>query len=132
MLIALRAVVAAIALSIGEYPYQGVWLFLLGNGSLWLFGSLWGSLQINRGDCWWMKQKGGLTAQRNELSVVPTIDAETVLSPEKYLEYSKFYLKRQRPNAAKEHALKAFRGGNYEIRRQATQVLDQLNEVEFF
>jgi hypothetical protein len=32
------------------------WVFV--NGSLWLFGSIWGLRQISRGDCWLMRVLG--------------------------------------------------------------------------
>jgi hypothetical protein len=128
LLIALRAFVAAVALNIGEYPYEGIWLFLFGNGSLWLFGSIWGWVQVNRGDCWWMKQKGDVIAALGS----PKIESPRLLSPEQCLEYSKWYLKRQLQKSAKELALEAYRRGNYEIKHQAIRVLDDMNEVELF
>ena len=62
LLIALRAGMAATALCIGDYPEDGLGLFLVGNGLLWLFGSIWGWTQINHGECWWMKSKGEVVA----------------------------------------------------------------------
>ena len=132
ILSALRAGLAAIAVTSGRYPYEGIWLFLLGNGSLWLFGSIWGWVQVNRGECWWLKQKGEVTTVSSESTPLPKIDSNIKLSPEKYLEYSRWFLKRQLKNSAKEYALEAFRHGDFEIRRQAARVLDDLNEVEFF
>ena len=35
LLIALRAGLASLAVSVGRYPDDGLWLFLLGNGMLW-------------------------------------------------------------------------------------------------
>jgi hypothetical protein len=58
LLIALRAGIASIALSIGSSPWEGLWLFFIGNGTLWLFGSIWGRNQAIHKDCWWMKRKG--------------------------------------------------------------------------
>lgn len=130
ILSALRAAVAAVAVNIGQYPYEGVWLFLLGNGSLWLFGSIWGWVQVNRGECWWLKQKRDVTAASDQST--PKIDAPELLSADECLEYSKYYLKRKYENSAKELALEAFRRGRFETRRQAIRILDELNEVEFF
>lgn len=131
LLIALRTGLAALAVSMGSYPEDGLWLFLFGNGSLWLFGSIWGWVQINRGKYSWMKEKDGLVAAGPE-SALPKIDPLTQLSPEKYLEYSKFYLRRQLKNSSKEYALEAFRRGDVDVKRQAVRVLDELNEVEYF
>lgn len=131
LLIALRAGVAAFAVSLGRYPDDGLWLFLFGNGSLWLFGSIWGWVQIQRGEYSWMKKKDGLLEIKAE-SNLPEVSPQTQLSPEKYLEYSKFYLRRQLKSSAKEHALQAFRHGDLDIRHEAVHVLDELNEVEYF
>ncbi|MGB8980401.1 MAG: hypothetical protein WCC12_00845 [Anaerolineales bacterium] len=128
LLVALRAGLAAIAVSIGDDPGEGAWLFLLGNSSLWLFGSLWGWIEINRGSCWWMKQKRD-AARRGRAELLPP---EPDLSPETYMERGKWYLQHQQKDAAKAYALEAFRHGSFEIRRQAIQLLDDMNEVSFF
>lgn len=132
LLVALRAGVASLAVNIGEYPYEGLWLFLLGNGSLWLFGSIWGWTQVNRGVCWWMKHKGEIILTGEEETILPQNKPLIKLAPEKKLEYSNWYLKHERKDTAKEYAIEAFRHGNFEIRRQAVRLLDDLNEVEFF
>jgi len=131
LLSSLRAGIAAIAVIMGPYPYDGLWLFLLGNGSLWLFGSIWGWVQINHARCWWLERRGGAVACVNE-PVTPKIESHENLSPEKYLESSQWYLRHQIKNYAKQYALEAFRRGDFEVRRQAVRVLDDLNEVEYF
>jgi glucuronate isomerase len=78
-----------------------------------------------------MNQKDGLVPAETE-SALPKIDPHTQLSPQKYLEYSKFYLRRQLKNAAREYALEAFRRGDVDVKSQAVRVLDDLNEVEYF
>jgi len=128
LLVALRAGLASIAVSMGADPGEGAWLFLLGNGSLWLFGSLWGWIEIKRGSCWWMKQKRDV-ARRGRAEPLPP---EAGLSPENYMERGKWYLQHQQKDAAKAYALEAFRHGNFEIRRQAIQLLGDMNEVGFF
>ena len=124
LLIALRAAVATLAISIGSYPIDGIWLFLLGNGSLWLLGSLWGLDQVSRGECWLMEQKGEAPAGK-------TGEAEDI-SPQIHLERSRESLKRHEAAEAKKHALAAFRGGDREIRSQAVELLSALHEVEEF
>lgn len=128
LLVALRAGLASIAVSMGDDPGEGAGLFLLGNGSLWLFGSLWGWIEINRGSCWWMKQKRDAALLARDELLPPAPD----LSPETYIERGKWYLKHQQKDAARAYALEAFRHGSFEIRRQAVQMLDDLNEVGFF
>ena len=120
ILLALRAGMAALALSINKYPYDGIWLFLLGNGSLWLFGTLWGRNQVIRNDCWWMRRKGETTAQPQEQPItddeldvlVKGLDAEG--------------------NTVRRNALNAFRKGTPETRKKAVLVLSKLGEVEEF
>jgi hypothetical protein len=124
LLLALRAGLATLAISAGQYPLDGIWLFLLGNGSLWLLGSLWGLGQVSRGECWLMKQKG-------ETLAVKAGAAEDV-SPQIHLERSKELLKIYNAAEAKKHALAAFRGGDREIRSQAVKLLSALHEVEEF
>lgn len=124
LLIALRAAVATLAISIGSYPIDGIWLFLLGNGSLWLLGSLWGLDQVSRGECWLMEQKGEAPAGK-------TGEAEDI-SPQIHLERSRECLKRHEAAEAKKHALAAFRGGDREIRSQAVKLLSALHEVKEF
>jgi hypothetical protein len=124
LLIALRAGLAALAISVGSYPIDGIWLFLLGNGSLWLLGSLWGLDQVSRGECWWMEQKGQRLIMKNERAAD--------LSPEIHLERSREFIERYNAAEAKKHALAAFRGGDRAIRLQAVKLLSALHEVEEF
>ncbi len=124
LLIALRVGVATLAISVGPHPIDGIWLFLLGNGSLWLLGSLWGLAQVSRGECWLMEQKG-------ETRAIKTKEAED-LSPQIHLERSRKFIERYNPAEAKKHALAAFRSGDREIRLQAIKLLSALHEVEEF
>jgi hypothetical protein len=124
LLVALRAGVATLAISAGSYPSDGIWLFLLGNGSLWLLGSLWGLNQVSRGECWLIEQKG-------ETLAVKTAETEDI-SPQIHLERSAEFIESYNAAEAKKHALAAFRGGDREIRLQAIELLRTLHEVEEF
>lgn len=124
LLIALRAGVAILAISVAPYPIDGIWLFLLGNGSLWLLGSLWGLDQVSRGKCWWMEQKG-------ETLAIKTGEAED-LSPQIHLERSRQFIERYNAAEAKKHALAAFRNGDREVKLQAVKLLSALHEVQEF
>lgn len=124
LLIALRVGVATLAISVGSYPMDRIWLFLLGNGSLWLLGSLWGLDQVSRGECWLMKQKGERRIMKNER-------AED-LSPQIHLEQSREFMERYNAAEAKKHALTAFRSRDREVRLQAVRLLSALHEVEEF
>jgi len=124
LLIALRASLASLAVSVGRYPDDGLWLFLLGNGTLWLFGSIWGRNQISRNDCWLIRRKG------EGISVA--IDKAGNLAPHTHLQKSRDFLQGSRTAEAKEHALAAFRRGNRDIRTQAVWLLEVMEEVEKF
>ena len=124
LLLALRAGVATLAISAGSYPIDGIWLFLLGNGSLWLLGSLWSLDQVSRGECWWMEQKGETRIMKNERA--------EHLSPQIHLERSREFIERYNAAEAKEHAMAAFRSGDRAIRLQAVKLLSALHEVEEF
>ena len=124
LLIALRAGLASLAVSVGRYPDDGLWLFLLGNGMLWLFGSIWGRNQISRNDCWLIRRKG------ERISVA--IDKAGNLAPHTHLQKSRDFLQGSRTAEAKEHALAAFRRGNRETRTQAVWLLEVMEEVEKF
>jgi len=123
LLVALRAGMAALAVNIGRFPEDGLWLFLLGNGSLWLFGSLWGRNQVIRGDCWWIKRRGEI--------VVRSLEQLGKLSPEENLKHSRSFMDSDEGISAK-HALMAFRYGNPSIKKKAVGILDELGEVEMF
>lgn len=123
LLVALRAGMAALAVNIGSYPEDGIGLFLLGNGSLWLFGSLWGRNQAIRGDCWWIKQKGEI--------IVRTIEQLERFSAQENLEFGRRLIPYNQ-EVSTTHALMAFRRGDPNIKKQAVELLDKLGQVEIF
>jgi len=124
LLIALRASLASLAVIVGSYPEDGLWLFLFGNGALWLFSSIWGWNQVGQSDCWLMRRKGE--------SISVDAGKANGLSPKTHLEKSREFLQSFKKDEAKTHALAAFRSGNSEIRAQAVWLLDVLEEVEKF
>ena len=118
-LLVLRAAVAAWAL----YDFN-IALFLLGNGSIWLFGSIWGFSQIKRGKCWLMEQRGEIAIPETTKVDSPQMDKE--------LEDMLKSLNAKDTLAAKTKALNAFRAGTPETKRRAIEVLSTLGEVEEF
>jgi hypothetical protein len=125
LLVALRTGMAAWAISLGEYPYDGLSLFLLGNGALWLFGSLWGWNQIRQGQCWWMTQKEQkFASEENSKIDTPHMDQE--------LDMMLKSLNMKDRLAAKDKALHAFRTESPESKQRALEVLSSLGEVEEF
>lgn len=123
LLVALRAGMAALAVNIGAYPEDGLGLFLFGNGSLWLFGSLIGRNQVIRGECWWIEYRGEI--------IVHSAEQLGMLSPEENIKHSRGLMGSNQRNAAK-HALMAFRFGSPSVKKEAAAILDELGEVEMF
>jgi len=123
-LAACRAGMAAIALNIGGIG-DGIWLFLLGNGSLWLFGTFWARNQAVRRECWWLTRKG---------EVILPAQAEIADQPVMYVELNEILVSMNATDRqqAKEKSLQAFRTGSSEARKKAVLVLSKLGEVEKF
>jgi len=138
-LVALRTGMAALAVNIDSYPEDGLGLFIIGNGSLWLLSTIWGRNQIFRGKCWWMERKGEtiITKVRDDSeSEMADLASEfkhtQELSPKEHIHLSDLSLLRQDKYQAKEHALAAFQLGNEETKKQAVEILEELGEVEMF
>ena len=125
LLIALRVGMATLASSITFGSDDGFWLFIFGNGSLWLFGSIWGWHQIARGEYWWMKQNDEKTVS------LETTRTVTYRMDQEFEDLLKS-LNADDKVAAKAKAFLAFRGGKPETRKRATEVLSKLGEVESF
>lgn len=124
LLVALRAALASLAVSIGE-PGDGFSLFLIGNGVLWLIGSLWGLDQIKHGTCWLLKRRGE--------KILPAEDKKGDWpQPEEELEDMLGSLSAKDKLTAKSKAIHAFRAGTPETKRRAVEVLSKLGEVEEF
>lgn len=139
LLVALRAGMAALAVNIGSYPEDGLGLFIIGNGSLWLFSTIWGRNQISRDKCWWMERKGETIVakvrddSKSEMAdIASEFNRTQDLSPKEHIHLSDLSLLNQNKYLAKEHAIAAFRFGGEEIKKQAVEILDELGEVEMF
>lgn len=126
------------------------WVFLevnyfwfLINGSLWLFGSIWGWQQVTRGDCWLMRQLGEgnqlprpwAKAQPGpvqkpppaaRLNVISSLDGQEALSR------AQFLLERRQVEQAVVYLTAAFRTGPTEVKQQALARLEAIGEVELF
>lgn len=120
ILLVLRAALAAWAFS-----SESIAIFLLGNGSLWLLGSLWGFLQSKRGACWLMERKG---------EQIISFERERIDSPQMDKELEDMFksLNVKDKLSAKAMALDAFRTQTSEKKRRAIEVLQKLGEVEKF
>jgi hypothetical protein len=123
-LVALRAGMASLAISIAYYPWEGLGLFLLGNGALWLFGTLWGRSQASRREGWWIQRKG-----ETILPIEAQIIDKPVINDEPKEQLNSLNTE---GNTARQKALNAFRNGALEERKQAVLTLSQLGEVEKF
>jgi hypothetical protein len=125
LLMAIRAASTLLLFGLlGDELNSAFGLFMLVNGGLWLFSSLWGWSQTRAGECWWLTRKGEVIQQPGA-SVSPT-EAAT------HLNTSREFIRQFKKNEALEHALVAFRTGNRETRIEALQLLVALEEVEQF
>ena len=136
LLIALRAGTASLAISMGSSPYDGLGLFFLSNGALWLIGSIVGWNQIFNSKCWFMDRKG-------ETIILMDIENKKIVTPEsqtiqpneadKKLEQFLTSMNTYEKQITKEKALEAFRSGILgEVRKNAVNILSILGEVEKF
>jgi vacuolar-type H+-ATPase subunit I/STV1 len=125
LLMALRAGTASLAATMIDSA--GILLFLLGNGGLWLLGSLLGWDQVRRGECWLMRRKG----ETVEIITGGPGSAGN-FAPAVHLQKSREFMQRFKKEDAMAHALAAFRKGNRDVRLQALRVLEVLEEVEKF
>ena len=125
LLVAIRAASTLLLFGlIGEEFNSAFGLFMLVNGGLWLFSSLWGWSQTRAGVCWWLTRKGEVI-RHAAVGLSPTETAA-------HLNKSREFIRQFKKNEAFEHALVAFRNGDQETRAQAVQVLAVLDEVEKF
>jgi hypothetical protein len=123
-LLALRASMATLALNISKYPEDGFWLFVFGNGFLWLVGSFWGRGQAHRGTGWWINRKGEKVLAADAIPVEKT--TERTKSEELFKSLN------GEGSTARQKALNAFRTGTPETRKKAVLILSELGEVERF
>jgi len=123
-LLSLRASMATLALNIGKYPDDGIWIFLFGNGFLWLVGSFWGRGQAHRGTGWWINRKGEKVLAADAVPVEQSTESAETEEMLKSLN--------AKGDTSKEKALNLFRTGTPEIRKKAVLILTELGEVEQF
>jgi hypothetical protein len=132
LLVAIRAALAALAVSVTHRPDDGLELFFGANGVMWLVGNFGSWDQVRWGTCLLMKLKGETILPKEKSAGIPLAAPQAKLSANEYLEHSQLCLDHAQQDRAKEYALEAFRIGDFEIQRRAVQVLDHLDEVESF
>ena len=122
---------------------EETFLWFLGSGSLWLFGSIWGWNQVVLGDCWLMRQLGeGKQLPRPWTKSKPTpakksppetrLNVVGALDGRKALSRAQFLLDRRQVAQAVVYLTAAFRAGPAEVRQQAVAQLEAIGEVELF
>jgi hypothetical protein len=149
MLAALRALAALVLLAglgTGLVPWFVV------NGTLWLFGSVWGLNQVARGDCWLMRLRGEGAqlprpwAARQQIAVTVGAPAEQLVeampveaapavasvAPEAQAAFDQglAFLAANRRDDAVAALMMAFRQGDELLRQRALAELQKLGEVE--
>lgn len=129
LLIALRAGMASLAaINVEDNLGYALLLFLLGNGALWLIGSIVGWSQTSNGKCWFMERKG------EKLLLPESIKLEKPNSSidDKEIDDMLKSLDATGMTTARQKAMHAFRTGTPELKKRAIAVLAKLGEVEKF
>jgi hypothetical protein len=119
----------------------GAWFAM--NGSLWLFGGIWGWRQVARGDCWLMRVRGegsqlprpwAIARPESAQEVTPeassVVPAEPPSDAQAALDQGLAYLARGRKDDAVASFTRAFQQGDADVRRRALAELDRLGEVD--
>ena len=119
---------AGTAIAIFSYFYfDGFWLFVIVNGSLWLIGTNWEIVQVKRNDCWLMRRRG-------EEILVPQIPVgvdQPVELDKATTDMLKSVTSREKKAEIKS-SLTTFRAGTHLERKKAVLILAELGEVEKF
>ena len=119
---------AGTTIAIFSYFYfDGFWLFVIVNGSLWLFGTNWEIAQVKRNDCWLMRRRG-------EEILVPKIPVgvdQPVELDKATTDMLKSITSREKKAEIKS-SLTTFRAGTPLERKKAALILAELGEVEKF
>jgi hypothetical protein len=118
-----------------------VWVCV--NGSLWLFGSVWGLRQVRQGDCLMMRLRGESAqlprpwaAERPDGQESPKPAAAAIPAPgpaneaQAAFDQGLAHLAHGRQAEATACFMEAFRSGDEELRRRALAELDRLDQVD--
>jgi len=119
---------AAIAI-FSSYYLNGFWIFIIINGSLWLFGTNWEIAQVKRDDCWLMRRRGEEIILAMETPDLP-IDTSTLMDKETEKQITSIDTKTK--NTRIKQSLQTFRTGTPDEKKKALRVLSELGEVENF
>jgi uncharacterized membrane protein YhaH (DUF805 family) len=142
LLLAAIRVVSSV-LFVGVMRNQGVCLWILINGSLWLGSSMWGLGQVRRGECWLMTVMGDDETLPRPWAL-PTKPAPTATPaqpasgfepspiPRTLLIRGQELVQSGQPAEAIVCFISVFRNGSPELRRQAVNALEQMGEIEVF
>ena len=125
LLIGLRAGMAILASSLALTSDHGFWVFVSGNGSLWLFGSIVGWYQTSSGEYLWMKQ-------HDKKMIAPETKKTAPQQMDKEMEDLLKSLNAREQVVTRTKTLRAFRAGTPETRKHAVEILSKLGEVETF
>jgi len=107
----------------------GLWVVV--NGGLWIFGSVWGLRQIRRGDCWLMRRRGEVSELPRPWAA-PKVAEPTPTAPGPTLAPGVMPAGQDERAATVEALRLAFRTGSPEERQRALEALKALGEIEEF
>ena len=106
-----------------------VWVVI--NGGLWIFGSVWGLRQIRRGECWLMRRRGEVCGLPRPWPAERALPPAVELSGES-LSLGEASTDEGRRAATVEALRTAFRTGTSQERQRAIESLQGLGEIEDF
>lgn len=131
-LLLLRAGTAIAIFSLASYfdgMNEGVWLFVIINGSLWLFGTNWEIAQVKQNDCWLMRRRDEEIILAME---TPDLLIDTPALMDKETEKQITSIDTKTKNTRVKQSLQTFRTGTPDEKKKALRVLSELGEVEKF
>ena len=118
-----------------------LWVFVLGNGGLWLFGNGRGMKQVDAGRCWWAERfrpntRFGLSSLsiaelEKEITALRKQERELAQQGVPLVQARKLLAAGRRQDAIGQFA-EAFRLGDAAVRAEAARELAALGEVETF
>jgi hypothetical protein len=107
----------------------GLWVVV--NGGLWIFGTVWGLRQVKRGDCWLMRRRGEISGLPRPWAA-PKVAEPTPTAPGPALAPGALPAGQDERAATVEALRLAFRTGSPEERQRAIEALKALGEIEEF
>jgi Tol biopolymer transport system component len=129
LLAVVRVLSAVLIVGLSRGGLIGLWVVV--NGGLWIFGTVWGLRQIKRGDCWLMRRRGEVSELPRPWAT-PKVAEPTPTATGPALAPGAIPAGQGERAATVEALRLAFRTGSPEERQRALEALKALGEIEEF